>query len=219
MTISRTPQSLIDSGAATIGQVLTADGAGNATFQDAGGGAWDLLGSYEVTVAQATVQFGSGLDVDGAIDSTYDMYALMGVSIVPVIDGTDPYIRMSDDLAVSFQAAYEFCRYGMQSTGTGFTFANSNGASQIDMCVFGFGNLANQEGGNFIAFLADPSNPNIYTQISGECFMNTDSSQMSINRFTGQNDESLAINALEFRFATGDIDVGAKFYLYGIKKS
>ena len=56
----------------TSGQVITSNGSGSApTWQDAGGGAWNLLSTTTASAA-------STIDINSNIDSTYDTYVIKG---------------------------------------------------------------------------------------------------------------------------------------------
>jgi len=65
----------------TSGQVITSNGSGSApTWQDAGGGAWNLLSTVTASGA-STVDFTSD------IDSTYRTYVITGSEVIGSVDG------------------------------------------------------------------------------------------------------------------------------------
>jgi len=72
----------------TNGQVLTTDGAGNATFADAGGGALELISSTTIGTAVSTV------DITSGFSSSYDTY---------MIDVTGTAVSNSNNKEVELQ--------------------------------------------------------------------------------------------------------------------
>lgn len=209
---------LINSASATNGQVLTADGSGNATFQDAaGGGSMVLLGSY--TASNATsVDIGPGLDLDYTFNSTYDHYKLVMASVQSTTSAT-PYLRLSADGGSSFDAGSTHYDSAFISTGSNSTSNNSaaNSTSNTFMRITGNTLVSGKEMNCVLDFfeieaLGSENVFHFHTSID------TSSSNLGVDIGACRRDNSGAFDAIRFLMSSGNIQTG-KFYLYGISKS
>ena len=200
------------------GQVLKSNGAGAApTMQDETEVGLVLLGSYTASGA-TSVDIGDGLDLDAAIDGTYDQYLIEFIDLVPATDAAELYMRTSTDGGSNFDSGasdYKYSLYENSSSSSTATLFSSSGAAQI----FVHENLGSAAGesSNGTIKVFNPSGTN------NTCFRidtagNRDNGDA--NGFTGiaKRDSAADVDALRLLMSTGNIASG-EFYLYGAKKS
>jgi len=189
------------------GQVLTSTGAGSPpAFEDAaGGGAWTLIETQNVTTGVSSVDFDSG------IDSTYDTYKLIISGMHSVNDGVDIYLRYSNDGGSTYETlVYEYHETQTKSTSTSYSALASTSASFIFI-----GELRDQASGGYNGeiTLFEPSNSSKYTCVSWVCMQ---SEQEPWNHSGVANRQVTEVtNALRIVLSSGNIDDG-RFSLYGI---
>ena len=208
--------------AGTSGQVLQTGGAGaNPSWQDAAGGGLILLGSF--TASNSTsVDIGSGLDLDAAIDGTYDLYRIVGTSIIPATDNQLLYMYTSSNTGSTFDVGasdYEWSLIEFNANDT--SPANSHSAADSKM------QLSNNEGTgsstgehfNFTIEIYDPSNSSLFSMLNGRSnYVGAVGVHSIQGTFGGMRQSAAIIDAVRIAFASGNISSG-EFYLYGIKKS
>lgn len=203
----------ISSGAATSGQVLSADGAGNAAFTTPTAD-WVRLGTYNPSAA-ATV------DITSKISATYDDYVIVYDNLSPATDGQGLRLQVSLDNGSSWRSTagdYRYVRrqYYTDATpgGTGSSETNgymglgavqveatSGGASGSIWC-YGMNNTAARK--RFVchgSFTYNTTQAEAYDMFAGA--------------FTVVGS---AVNALRLLFDAGNIASG-QVVIYGIKKS
>jgi len=199
----------------TADQILKTDGAGQLAFGDAGGGMGELLGSY--TASNVTsVDIGSGLDLDAALDGTYDIYKLFYVDVVPANNAVALYGRTSTDTGTTFATtSYE---------NNNITITNNSNTVGVQT-----------ETGNVALELASNVGSSTAESISGELTIFNPSDTVNYKKFLHESNqwqastsqyragavyrkETAAIDALRLLFSSGNIESG-DFYLYGIKKA
>ena len=117
----------------TNGQVLTTDGAGNATFADAGGGALELISSTTIGTAVSTV------DITSGFSSSYDTYMVDVTGVAKnVARDADVELQIYDNGTLLTAANYDFKDQNA---------ANVNGATEFKIGEFDL--ASNNNGVNF----------------------------------------------------------------------
>jgi len=82
----------------TSGQVMTSDGSGGATMQDAaGGGAWELISDVDITASTV-------IDVTGMDASLYSKYKII-YSGIPDTNNVNLYMAVSTDGGATFETS------------------------------------------------------------------------------------------------------------------
>jgi len=156
--------------------------------------------------SDATIEF-TGLD------STYDQYKVVFINVFPQTSGQSFFMRMSTDAGSTWLTDYS--EHHMISQGTGQTSATTLTATEIGL-NFGVSNAA----GTGIS-----GEYNIYTpstagliSMDGSGNFGSSASLPSTFQITGRTDTSQDVDALEFRFGSGNITSGL-FALYGVKRA
>jgi hypothetical protein len=110
----------------TSGQIMTSDGSGNATMQDAaGGGSWNLLQTQTISSSVSSVGFTSN------IDNTYDSY-LIKCSGLKASAGEDVDIYLSSDAGSTWKtSAYAYSFSKIQDNGS--SNEGQNGFGKINL--------------------------------------------------------------------------------------
>ena len=125
---------------ATSGQVITATSATAADFQDAAGGAWNLLKTVTASGASdATFVHGTG----GVDLTTYKLYKFVGIDIDSSGDDVNFMIQWSDDTGSSYETSnYDTMMNYTNSTGS----ASTSQATDSAMYINNVGNAAGETG-------------------------------------------------------------------------
>lgn len=204
--------------------ILTASAVTNATVEDvtsfdnAASAATLVLLSTQTASSSANISFTTGLD------STYDEYIIKYINVRPATDATDFQFNMSTDSGSN---------YNTTKTTTNFIAYHFEDDSGAVLAYNGSYDLAQstafQTIGDQVGNGADESisgtltiyNPSSTTYVKH--FINTGNkyqySNISINEFqAGYGNTTSAVNALQFKFSSGNIADGI-FKLYGVKKS
>ncbi len=182
-----------------------------------------LLGSY--TASNATsVDIGSGLDLDAAINGTYDEYELHIVSLVPVTDGSIPSITTSTDGGANFDSssgAYDWATGGVGGSATTLD-DDSNSDTAIRLVPDAAGNVqvgnAAGESFNAIVRIKNPTASTLFTQMEFSASYIMESGEICALHGSGARMTAANVDALRVFMDTGNIASGT-FYLYGIRKS
>lgn len=195
----------------TNGYVLTAQSGntGGLTWAEAGGGAFTLISTANVSSGVAQV------DITSGIDATYKDYLIKLTDMHPSSDNTRLQFRL-------------FSSHGSPDTGNRYMYGgvgkradnaapdhNDTGTNRGEISIAGVGN-STAESASALMWLFNPSgttyNKNIFIQD-----MMLDNSGLGNIGITGFNYDagSVAYTGIRFFFATGNIDTGT-ISLYGI---
>jgi len=204
----------------TDGQVFTSSGAGvTQTFEDAaGGGAWTKIKTLTAS-ADATLDFVDGTD-DVVLDSTYPIYVFKFIHIHPADDGIQFQFNMSIDSGSNYNvtkttsafrsihkeddSAWNFSyRTSVDLAGTGDADLHATTGNDNDQCVSGTLHLFHPSSTTFIKHFMSRMQSNSSDDYSQEFYM------------AGMGDTTSAVDAIQFKFSTGNIDAG-QISLYGI---
>ena len=178
----------------------------------------------EITAsADATISFVDGT-ADVVLDSTYPIYKFEFINIHPA----------SDDISFQFQGSTNSgSSYGVTITSSHFRATHGEDGSSAALAYITGGDLAQSTS---YQLLAGSVGNDADQNLGGELFIYNPSSTTFVKHFTG-NFQSIAhsnrtnnqypagyfnttsaLNAFNFKFSSGNIDVG-KIKLYGIKDS
>lgn len=207
----------LTSGAATDGQVLTADGAGGVAWEDAGGGGgWVPIQTQTVSSAVSSVDFTSG------IDGTYKAYAVKVTGLKTSSDGDTVYLRTSSNTGSSFDSGatdYSASLFGAKAGDTAMTVQGSTGTSQVALGTASRLGNASNESFNCIIYLEDPSNSSLDTAFNGlssfSDFSGGSASPIWDCEFSGKRLSTAIVDAIRFKLGSGNITAGT-FTLYGL---
>lgn len=204
--------------------ILTASAVTNTTVEDvtsfdnAASPATLVLLSTQTASASANISFTTGLD------STYDEYIFKFIDIHPATDGTDFTFNMSTDGGSNYNVTktttffrpyhsendtvtdlvYDTARDLAQSTGFQSLSADNGGGG--DESLAGTLTLFNPSSTTYVKHFIASLN---YYQLDSWVFSPF---------VAGYGNTTSAINAVQFKFASGNIDDGI-IKLYGVKKS
>lgn len=193
----------LGSGAATDGQVLTADGAGGAGWEDAaGGGGLVPLSTTEITSSVATVVI--------TIPSGYDRYEIRFDRVVPASTSTLQF-RVSDDGGSSFEtgASYAWNLTNLpagsstdQTTGgdTYFRITSSTSSATALGGVSGVLNFYAGTSADVTTYFGSMQRTALFPDICSGRY------------------PTFAADALQFYFSTGNIESG-KITVYGVAEA
>jgi hypothetical protein len=207
----------------TTGGVILPAGITNASvadvtsFANASGGTLILL-STQTASNSATISFTTGLD------STYDEYIFKIINCRPADDSVDFKFNLSTDSGSNYNVTktttYFRAFHDEADTATNLNYDTDRDLAQstsFASITTGVGNGADESiSGSMTLF-----NPSSTTYVK-HFIVNTNcyySSDYSINGYTaGYGNTTSAINAIQFKFDTGNITDGI-IKLYGVKKS
>ena len=173
--------------------------------------------------SSATLSFVDGSS-DVVLDSTYPIYKFEFINIHPATDGASFQFNMSIDSGSNYNVTKTttyFTAYNYESGGTpaltyatnvdlaqstAFQNVNSGVGSNNDQCAVGTLHLFNPSSTTFVKHFLT-------------CGNTYESSDLSSNVFVaGYGNTTSAVDAIQFKFSSGNIDAGT-IKLYGIKDS
>ena len=173
--------------------------------------------------SSATLSFVDGSS-DVVLDSTYPIYKFEFINIHPATDGASFQFNMSIDSGSNYNVTKTttyFTAYNYESGGTpaltyatnvdlaqstAFQNVNSGVGSDNDQCAVGTLHLFNPSSTTFVKHFLT-------------CGNTYESSDLSSNVFVaGYGNTTSAVDAIQFKFSSGNIDAGT-IKLYGLKDS
>ena len=209
----------------TTGGVILPAGITNSSvsavtsFANASGGTLTLL-STQTASASATISFTTGLD------STYDEYIFKFINIHPSVDGEDFQFNLSTDSGSNYnvtKTSTAFVSFHSEDDAlSGLSYSTTNDLAQSTsfqnlVGQFGVGNDNDQSTSGMLTLFSPSSTTFVKHYISRLNFSHL--SDRSIEYFiAGYGNTTSAVNAVQFKFASGNIDDGI-IKLYGVKKS
>jgi hypothetical protein len=207
----------------TTGGVILPAGITNASvsavtsFANASGGTLTLL-STQTASNSATISFTTGLD------STYDYYEFHFINVRPATDGVDFQFQGSinggSSYGVTITSTYFDAVHNESDSATYLSYETSLDLAQSTSYQSILNNIGNGADENGVGTLQifNPSSTTYVKHFIGRCqnYYNTD---YSIDSFiSGYFNTTSAINAIQFKCASGNIADGI-IKLYGVKKS
>ena len=177
-----------------------------------GTGALILL-STQTASSDSTIDFTSG------IDSTYDEYVFKFYNIHPETDGQQFRFQTSTNTGSSYgvtiTSTYFISYHGEAADDTSLGYiTGSDQAQTTNFMVLGSGDAENDSGISGTMHLYDPSNTTFVKHFTARTI--NDPSAYAQDEFTaGYFNTTSAIDAVQFKFASGDIDAGV-IKMYGV---
>ena len=207
----------------TTGGVILPAGITNSSvsavtsFANASGGTLILL-STQTASASATISFTTGLD------STYDEYQFKFINIHPENDDINFQFNMSTDSGSNYNVTktttYFRAYHNEADTLTTLEYVSSGDLAQstnFANLINGIGNGADESNSGTLT-LFNPSSTTYVKHFISNCasYRHNDFSENWYS--AGYGNTTSAINAIQFKMSSGNIDDGI-IKLYGVKKS
>jgi len=213
VTATTAELNILDGVTATTTELNYVDGVTSniQTQLDAAGGGTTLISTTTIS-NDATVDLTS-------IDSTYDMYGIQLINVIPSTDVVHLYIRTSNDGGSTFDSGAS--DYQIQYIRTHDTSVSSAGVTSNLLDVTGNVESGSDGAGvNGFLYLPDPSNTSVYSWIYGQLhfWYGATSDDLYTNQFVGCRAASEAVNGVRFYFDSGNIASGI-IKLFGYKKT
>jgi hypothetical protein len=208
----------------TTGGVILPAGITNASvsavtsFANAANPANLVLISTQTASASATISFTTGLN------STYDEYIFKFINIHPSVDSVSFLFNMSTDGGSNYnvtKTTTNFYSYHFESdAGDGIGYYGANDLAQstaFQPLNVGIGADDDQNCSGFLTLFNPASTTYVKHFISrvNEIFEDNGSQE---NYVAGYGNTTSAVNAVQFKFSSGNIDDGI-IKMYGVKKS
>ena len=192
-------------GPGTDGQVLTSTGAGSPpAFEDAGGGAWTLIGT-------AVASTSASLTITG-LNSTYDTYAIALSDMHPVNDGAALWLRLGDSGGID-TSGYSTHVSDVKEGSSSYVGVEAAATGRISL-NFGTDNAAG-EGCGALLYLHTPSDAVTRPMISGTTTAIDGSSTVRGGFLIGQRTAVITVDRVQVLFSGGDI-VSGRMTVWGI---
>ena len=173
-------------------------------------------------ISSQTASGSASLEFSSGIDATYDEYIFQLVNMHPATDNQDFQFQVSTDGGSS---------YGVTMTTTWFKaeHGETHGSADLDYqthmdlanstsyqpITMGTGNDADQSASGVLSLFA-PSNTTYVKQFYSRVAHSRYNDGTQTAYCAGYINSTSAVNAVNFKFASGNIDAGT-IYLYGIK--
>ena len=199
-------------GPGTDGQVLTSTGAGSPpAFEDAGGGAWNLISSTS-TSTTSEVEF-TGLD------TTYDTLALVISELVPTNDNKSLRLAFGDGSSYPSSSA-KFCvhRWGIGETTPNYDDNSASAGDSFALTTGGVGD-ATGESCSGVWYIRGTSASSAYPTVHGESIIIEDGSGQGRNcSMIGQFTASTQLTKIKVWYLADTMATG-RVALYRISNS
>ena len=173
--------------------------------------------------SSATLSFVHGTD-GVVLDSTYPIYKFEFINIHPASDNVDFQFNMSVDGGSNYnvtKTSTGFQAYQAESgTANGLAYESGRDLAQstaFQGIIIGTGNEADQSGTGELKIF-NPSSDTFVKHFISNCNNYRADTESQENFFAGYGNTTSAVNAIQFKFSSGNIDSG-KIKLYGIKDS
>ena len=173
--------------------------------------------------SSATLSFVHGTD-GVVLDSTYPIYKFEFINIHPASDNVDFQFNMSVDGGSNYnvtKTSTGFQAYQAESgTANGLAYESGRDLAQstaFQGIIIGTGNEADQSGTGELKIF-NPSSTTFVKHFMSNCNNYRADNESQENFFAGYGNTTSAVNAIQFKFSSGNIDSG-KIKLYGIKDS
>lgn len=184
---------------------------GDGAWAAAGGGAWTFLST--VTASNSAT-----VDIETTFDSTYQNYAIVASSVLPVSNGVNLLARQKQG------GVYKVDNYQYhlsRSSNSAATYAASaNGNTSSYLLADDLSDPSGPEGGaSFVMYIPNPSNTTLRKTVFATGVASSANNGAAQMTFAGDNfDLTSALTGIRFFMSSGNISVGT-FRLYGIKNS
>ena len=209
---------------ATSGQVITATSAVAADFQDAGGGAWNLIKTLTSDGSDASFTFVNGTS-SVVLDATYNAYAFIYTSIHGETGGANFMVNFSTDTGSNYNVTKTttcFDTYHLESTASGnwsynatADVAQDTGDQPLTWEV-NMGADADQSTSGTL-YLYDPASTVFIKHFTCKGIFSATADYMIETNLSGYCNTTSAVDGVIFKFSSGEIQ-GGSISLYGLSK-
>jgi hypothetical protein len=214
--IARSAANLITTSGVVLKGAVNNDSFDNVTALPSSFGDGITLISSQTASASATISFTTG------ITSTYKAYKFVFINMHPSVDNSEFQFNMSTDSGSNYNVTKTgtfFRAFHNEDDGaTAFGYLTANDTTQTtDFATLSL-NTGNDNDQSVSGYL-ELFNPSSTTYVKHWISRISDvtGSDVQGERFTaGYGNTTSAVNAIQFKFDTGNIDTGT-IYLYGIK--
>jgi hypothetical protein len=214
--IARSAANLITTSGVVLKGAVNNDSFDNVTALPSSFGDGITLISSQTASASATISFTTG------ITSTYKAYKFVFINMHPSVDNSEFQFNMSTDSGSNYNVTKTgtfFRAFHNEDDGaTAFGYLTANDTTQTtDFATLSL-NTGNDNDHSCSGYL-ELFNPSSTTYVKHWISRISDvtGSDVQGERFTaGYGNTTSAVNAIQFKFDTGNIDTGT-IYLYGIK--
>ena len=209
----------------SLKQNVWKDSGGNTLFQSDGAGTLSnvnsaFLGSGPKLILSQTADASSTIDFTANIDSTYDKYMFVFVTIHPNTDGAELRFQCSTDggsnynttMTTTFFDAYHNETGTLSGLGYYGSFDQAQGTAYQDLC-FNQGSDADQCLGGILN-LFGPSSTTYVKQFYATTNFAHQSEETDNSFIAGYFNTTSAIDAISFKMSTGTFD--GKIKMYGV---
>ena len=148
-------------------------------------------------------------------DSSYDVYVVKVNNVVPDTDSQLFNMRFLASSSQDTSANYDFTAKQYRTNTTFGSTARTNDTSFDRLCSLGTGT---GEQANGIIYLFNFNNASEYSFMTYEEVARASNTSVAGLQGGGVLTVAQATNGIQFFMASGNIDTGAKFTLYGLKK-
>ena len=187
-------------------------------FASVAGSSTLVLLSTQTASASASISFTTG------IDSTYDEYVFKFINIHPATDNVKFSFNLSTDSGSNYNVTktttFFYPYHNEAGTDAGLTYSTGNDLAQstsYQNLSEGMG-IATDESCSGMLYLFSPSNTTYVKHFIGNINV-YQSSDYNVEVFvSGYGNTTSAINAIDFKFTSGNIDDGI-IKMYGVAKS
>jgi len=198
-------------GPGTAGQVLTSAGANlPQTFAAAGGGAWTVITSTNVTSAVSTVDFTTG------IDGTYVSYVVTFSCVIPNTTTTTLWMNLGDSSGFDTGSTdYKRTQYYTHSASEATHYSNSSGDpyAKMEMHTTTVGGSGGPGGVTGMVKFTRPTDGVSYPMMTWELITNYTYARRGAGGILRL--AVITVDRIRFLFNSGNIASG-RFTLYGI---
>ena len=175
------------------------------------------LPGNRVLIDTQTASTSASLDFTTNIDSTFDVYVVEAVAIVPATDGVDLYSRLTSDGGSTWisTSTYDTGRRGVEAD-AGAMDGNHDDADAFRFFVGAASNVAAEGGinGNWSLYNLATA---VHTSFLGHIAVQVQSDDGAFQVMGGTHDDATAMDGIQFFMSSGNIASGT-INLYGIKK-
>ena len=171
--------------------------------------------STQTASASATISFTSG------IDSTYDSYVFKFINIHPATDVAEFVFNLSTDGGSNYNVTKTTTSFGAYhreaDTSAGLEYDTSNDLAQSTSDKYIATNVSSDNDSGCSGFLKlfSPSSTTFVKHFIGSSSRFDSNPDMYHNNFAGYGNTTSAVNAVQFKMNSGNIDSGT-IKLYGI---
>jgi len=191
----------------TDGHVVTYNGTNDEFELAAGGGGTQ---DFEL-VSTATASTSASIEFTDL--TSHNSYILIGQGVESTVDAADGLFRVSTDNGSTFISTSSYLRQRFSAV-LGVTGQSGSASDTSIPLGVPFGTVTGEQG-SFKVDLIGLSDITAYTAIMGNAVLLDSNGQSRIGTFSGMYKANTAVDAIQFKMASGNIAKG-KFYLYGL---